>query len=231
MAINEIKPADIVNKGVIGLADVPGLTTAEMQKRMDELATDVIIPKVNELVKGANATNESLGAKVSTRFIKGMSILDTSLEDGQYTFNDAIDAPFGSSGYLKVQTHNNAPDLYRKVTWKLMGNELEYYNTMVNGVWQGWKVNTTIGLKIAYGQWNPAFTTTGEKETDIDIGVHGFTQTPTVICSVVGKGYTQLHSAQVNGAYTTATNIKLSAYNGETVNFADIRVNWVAIGV
>jgi len=63
MAINEIKPADIVNKGVIGLADVPGLTTAEMQKRMDELATDVIIPKVNELVKEANSTNESLAEK------------------------------------------------------------------------------------------------------------------------------------------------------------------------
>ena len=66
MGFTRITSNDTKNKGVIGLADTPGLSTEEMQKKFDELALDVIIPKLNalmtELEVAAAAT--SLGASV-----------------------------------------------------------------------------------------------------------------------------------------------------------------------
>jgi len=49
MAFTKILPADLTNKGVVGLPDTPGLSTSEMQEKFDEIATDVIVPKFNNL--------------------------------------------------------------------------------------------------------------------------------------------------------------------------------------
>ena len=49
MALTKILPADVSGKGVVGLADTPGLSTADMQAKFDELALDVIVPKHNAL--------------------------------------------------------------------------------------------------------------------------------------------------------------------------------------
>ena len=54
MSFNEITKSDLNNKGVVGLPDTPGLSTSDMQKKFDEIATDVIIPRFNELVKELN---------------------------------------------------------------------------------------------------------------------------------------------------------------------------------
>lgn len=59
MAFNNITKADTNNKGVTGLADTPGLSAAEMQKKFDELSTDVIIPKYNEVVDTLNGDTVS----------------------------------------------------------------------------------------------------------------------------------------------------------------------------
>lgn len=50
MSFTKITEADTTNKGVVGLPDTPSLSTMEMQQKFDELATDVIIPKFNNLV-------------------------------------------------------------------------------------------------------------------------------------------------------------------------------------
>jgi len=50
MALTKITEADLVNKGVVGLPDTPGLSTSEMQEKFDEIALDVIVPKHNTLV-------------------------------------------------------------------------------------------------------------------------------------------------------------------------------------
>ena len=44
---NGITEEEIKGKGVQGLPDTPGLSTAEMQAKFDELSRDVIIPKIN----------------------------------------------------------------------------------------------------------------------------------------------------------------------------------------
>ena len=59
MSFPKIIQEDIVNKGVTGLPDTPNLTTAEMQKKFDELSLDVLIPKYNALVDALMATTAS----------------------------------------------------------------------------------------------------------------------------------------------------------------------------
>lgn len=50
MAYNKITAEDTTGKGNVGMPDVPGLSTLEMQKKLDELSKDVIIPHFNELI-------------------------------------------------------------------------------------------------------------------------------------------------------------------------------------
>ena len=64
MAFEKITDTSLVNKGVTGLPDVPGLTTAEMQAKFDELSMDVIIPKLNEIVDGLNGDEVGLSSKI-----------------------------------------------------------------------------------------------------------------------------------------------------------------------
>lgn len=46
---NKITTADLNGKGVVGLPDAPQLSAENMQKKFDEIATDVIVPKFNAL--------------------------------------------------------------------------------------------------------------------------------------------------------------------------------------
>lgn len=49
--LEKIKPEELVGKGVIGLPDTPKLTAEEMQKKFEETAREVIVPKYNALVE------------------------------------------------------------------------------------------------------------------------------------------------------------------------------------
>ena len=58
MSFSKIENADLVNKGVIGLPDTPGLSTGAMQAKLEETARDVIIPKFNNHIDElANSTS------------------------------------------------------------------------------------------------------------------------------------------------------------------------------
>lgn len=52
MAVNKITEADLAGKGVQGQPDVPGLTAAEMQAKIEEIVRSVAIPKINEIIDG-----------------------------------------------------------------------------------------------------------------------------------------------------------------------------------
>lgn len=52
MAVNKITDADLEGKGVRGQADVPGLSAAEMQAKVEEIVREVAIPKINEIIDG-----------------------------------------------------------------------------------------------------------------------------------------------------------------------------------
>ena len=66
MSFTRILSSDTKNKGVIGLPDTPGLSTEDMQKKFDEIALDVIIPKLNALIGELESATAaaSLGASV-----------------------------------------------------------------------------------------------------------------------------------------------------------------------
>ena len=55
MAIKKLQTADFTGKGVSGLPDTPNLSAGEMQAKFDELAKDVLTPKINELIDGIAA--------------------------------------------------------------------------------------------------------------------------------------------------------------------------------
>lgn len=54
MAFREILPADLSGKGNVGKPDTPGFSTAEMQRVMDEIPREVIVPIFNQLVTALN---------------------------------------------------------------------------------------------------------------------------------------------------------------------------------
>lgn len=65
---NKITAADLAGKGVVGLPDVPGLSTQEMQHRMDELALEVLAPKHNALIDALEGPGgaDGIGCGAST---------------------------------------------------------------------------------------------------------------------------------------------------------------------
>ncbi len=66
MAFKEITAADLQGKGNVGKPDTPGYSTAEMQRVMDEIPREVIVPAFNALVAALMDTTAagSTGAKV-----------------------------------------------------------------------------------------------------------------------------------------------------------------------
>lgn len=66
MAFSKITSKELVDKGVAGLPDVPGMSTTDMQKKFDEIPKDVIIPKFNKLIEDMESENgsQSMGMRV-----------------------------------------------------------------------------------------------------------------------------------------------------------------------
>lgn len=61
IAQTRITQAEREGKGVVGLADTPGLTTEAMQAKFDELAVELLIPKHNALVEALGAPDGADG--------------------------------------------------------------------------------------------------------------------------------------------------------------------------
>ncbi len=75
MAFEKITDTSLLNKGVTGLPDVPGLTTTEMQAKFDELSRDVIIPKLNEIVDGLNGDEVGLSSQIENPETKEKDVI------------------------------------------------------------------------------------------------------------------------------------------------------------
>lgn len=126
MALTKITSADTYNKGVVGLADTPGLGVLEMQQKFDELATDVIIPKFNNLIDELEATTAAgnIGA-VSTTHATGANVqaildaMDTYFEnrvDTDYqTLDLKIDGVIGDLADLALTVSDNYNTLDGKI--------------------------------------------------------------------------------------------------------------------
>ena len=79
--MDKITEQDLANRGVKGLPDVPGLTTEEMQRKLEEIAREILIPKVNELVEGLNNANSNfLKAQIYEQALSLVGNTDTEVE-------------------------------------------------------------------------------------------------------------------------------------------------------
>lgn len=66
MAFEKITDGDLEGKGNVGRPDTPGVDTAEMQRILDELSREVIVPAFNKLIDDLQTTTSAsyLGASV-----------------------------------------------------------------------------------------------------------------------------------------------------------------------
>lgn len=94
MAFNEITTSDTAGKGVVGLPDTPGLSASEMQRRFDEIALEVIIPKYNQLIADIKSTDASKsigalnGAAQSSTVQNTMDEINTNIYNMKVDFNE-----------------------------------------------------------------------------------------------------------------------------------------------
>lgn len=82
---NKITQADLNGKGVTGLPDAPELSTEAMQKKFDELSTDVIVPHFNDLCDYLNAN------------VPGITLPETPVDGDMLVYDSA------SSAFVFVQ--------------------------------------------------------------------------------------------------------------------------------
>ena len=71
MAFRKITEGDMLGKGNVGRPDTPGVSTAEMQRIMDELPREVLAPAFNELAGQLEA--ETAAADIGAAAPKGVT--------------------------------------------------------------------------------------------------------------------------------------------------------------
>jgi len=80
MSFPKITQEDLANRGVTGLPDTPNYSTADMQRKFDELSLDVLVPKYNALVESLMATDAAanIGAKMPA--VVGLESEDATIQ-------------------------------------------------------------------------------------------------------------------------------------------------------
>lgn len=128
--MDKITEQDLANRGVKGLPDVPGLTTEEMQRKLEEIAREILIPKVNELVEGLNNVNSNLvkhkmlvgttngGGGIHIQNISGVS-LDKVIAITLVGGNLEIYPVILDNGFVVIKTNTGANYINSNVTFNL----------------------------------------------------------------------------------------------------------------
>lgn len=83
MAVEIITEADLEGKGVMGQPDVPGLSAAEMQAKVEEIVRSVAIPKINEIIE---------------KYVSGETLEQVVLASG------SVSSVFGRAGAVTAMT-------------------------------------------------------------------------------------------------------------------------------
>ena len=79
MAFSKITDADTTGKGNLGRPDTPGVTAAEMQRILDELPREVIIPKFNTLIDALEDT--AAAAQIGAAEGEAATTVQAALDD------------------------------------------------------------------------------------------------------------------------------------------------------
>lgn len=141
MAVNKITDTDLEGKGVIGQADVPGLTAAEMQAKVEEIVRSVVIPRVNAIIEGyvANETLDEVilaSGSVSSVFGRAGAV---AAQTGDYTAEQV-----GAAAKVHAERHrqSGADPLSAEDIGAIPGAKT------VNGAKTAYTVNGTINASL-----------------------------------------------------------------------------------
>ena len=115
MAFRKITEGDMLGKGNVGRPDTPGVSTAEMQRIMDELPREVLAPAFNELAGQLEA--ETAAADIGAAAPEGVTAAPAGklqavlngLRDLVKAHTDRADNPHGvtaaqAGAYSKAET-------------------------------------------------------------------------------------------------------------------------------
>ena len=129
--MNKITDKDLANRGVKGLPDVPGLTTEEMQRKLEEIAREILVPKVNEIIDNLIAVNSNLNT------VKNPVLL-FDIKSNTYSAGDLLGGRIDMSAYSGfIITYSTVSGGYYKTSkftgdMKALYQWLEFTNN--NGV-------------------------------------------------------------------------------------------------
>jgi hypothetical protein len=89
MEYKKITESDLIGKGVVGQPDTPALSALEMQKKVEEIVRDVVIPAFNQLIDavvedmGNRYTKDEVTASIAEKIVQlgagdmSMGVYDT----------------------------------------------------------------------------------------------------------------------------------------------------------
>lgn len=159
MALRKITDAELKGKGNVGKPDIPGVSTAEMQRIMDEIPREIIVPAFNELSQQAETALNNRYTKEETNSAINQRVIDIGTGDmakGVYDPNNAgIDVTVqeyactktgkvyaltgsGAVGRFKVPAAWESGD-----TWTVNGNAVPAYRG----------ADTVDGDAVVAGRW------------------------------------------------------------------------------
>lgn len=114
MAFSRITNEDTKDKGVTGLPAVPALETSAMQKKFDELSTDVLIPKFNALVD--ELEGESAAGSLGVNVPEGAEVNPNIQAFLDWLYADSKRIADNTDGYMrrirKLTTEDNLDELF-----------------------------------------------------------------------------------------------------------------------
>lgn len=114
MAFSRITNEDTKDKGVTGLPAVPALETSAMQKKFDELSTDVLIPKFNALVD--ELEGESAAGSLGVNVPEGTEVNPNIQAFLDWLYADSKRIADNTDGYMrrirKLTTEDNLDDVF-----------------------------------------------------------------------------------------------------------------------
>ena len=159
MAYKKITEEDLLNKGVVGMADTPELSTADMQAKFEELTKEVVIPAFNNLVEEltnsfGNIYTKSEIAQLINQKIEDMKNGDMAKwkydenEDG--VVNEADVAHNG----IFVYTHNDDNLMGSGANGRFKCTASGNYTTLnINGVSHKVRCGEDSEIELAEGAW------------------------------------------------------------------------------
>lgn len=192
MALKQITSTDLANKGVSGMPDVPGLSTSEMQAKLEEIVRDVVIPAFND-----NALNTydkiEVAAQISQKII----------EIGAGDMTKSIYDPKG--GARQVAFYDELLNLTHPIGSIYTSTVATEPSTLFGGTWQRIKDS----FLLAAGDTYTAGQTGGEAShlltmVEMPTHSHGINRAADGTATGFGNGYLALSNSYQNADTSTA---------------------------